>query len=361
MQSVVFFGALWIARGLHLQDARKPSGWISRCAQRCSMQVERACAESYSSAWDVKECGGWAPQNLQNGIPQTYAKMLKSAKTSVDVLEQPVPADASGDIFCYGATTSEETFELVRKIGQMCDGYMYFSNFSNPDLHVVKILDGSMHALQGGNFQSSLNTPVFIPIFRYVATNFAKRYKWFIKYDMDTVFQPNKLRATLAQFDHTQAGIVETGLGPGAIHIASSSAMVQYASQHKSCEDELGEFFPAEDVYFNPSVWDSMGVTPKECKWTNTSFVVPAGSKGRSIIPCELNSLVQRSSSEMVHAMELENRVDRSWLCPPQAECEMCTGHRALGNDDLRSALFMHPVKNRAAYAAMLDVLGLLK
>lgn len=296
----------------------------------------------------MKECGGWAPKNLQNGIPQTYANMLNSAKHSVDVVEQPSQTDASGDIFCYGATTSEETFELALKVGQMCDGHLYFSNYSNPDLHVVKIMDGSMHALQGGNFQSSLNTPVFIPIFRYVA-KFAKRYKWFIKHDMDTVFQPGKLRATLAQYDHTQAGIFQTGLGPGGIHIASRAAMAQYASQHKTCEDELGEFFPAEDVYFNPIMWKDQGVQPKECDWISTSFHLPAESDGRNLEPCEVNSIVQRSSSQVVHAMEDEER-DRSLKCMDKLKIE-----------DLRSMLFVHPLKNRADYAAILEVFGLLK
>jgi hypothetical protein len=313
------------------------------------MQVDRACEESYSSAWEMKECGGWAPQNLQNGIPQSYANMLNSAKHSVDVVEQPSQADASGDIFCYGATTSEETFEFALKVGQMCDGYLYFSNFSNPDLHVVKIVDGSMHVPQGGNFQSALNTPVFLPIFRYVALKFAQRYKWFIKYDMDTVFQPGKLRATLAQYDHTQAGLFVTGLGPGGIHIASRSAMVQYASQHKTCEDELGEFFPAEDVYFNPLVWKENEVQPKQCDWTSTAFHLPAESDGRNLEQCELNSIVQRSSSQVVHAMEQENRVNRSLACMGK-----------LKSDDLRSMLFVHPVKVRSEYVAILEVFGFL-
>ncbi|CAK0853936.1 unnamed protein product [Prorocentrum cordatum] len=342
MRCVVLFHAFWISSGLFLQGSQRPGDWVGRCAQRCSMKVDRACSENYSGAWDMSVCGGWAPENLQNGIPSDYASMLRVAKGSLDKLGQAFRTRASGDMLCYGAVNSEETFELARKVGQLCDEYVFFSNFSNPDLHVIKIMDGSMHAPQGGNFISSLNTPVFLPIFRYVATQFAKRYKWFVKYDMDTVFQPDKLRAALAQHDHAVPGIVfPTGMGPGAIHIASQSAMAQYAVQHTSCEDELGEFLPAEDVYFNPMIWHENGVWPNACNWSNAAFTLPEEFQGRNLEPCELDAIAQRASQVThVEAMQMETS---------QEACNFSI-------DDVRSRLFVHNVKSRDAYDALLNI-----
>jgi len=355
MNGAIFFSALWVASGLILRKTQQPSDWVERCAQLCSIPVDGACSGNYSTVYNPELCGVWAPQNLQGGIPDWYANMLSVAKSSMDVLEQPSPADASGDIFCYGAVNSQDvTFELAQRLGHMCDEYMYFSNFSNPGLHVVKIMSGSMHVLKGGNFASALNTPVFLPIFRYVATRFSKRYKWFVKYDMDTVFRPNMLRAVLAQYDHTRAGIVSpTGLGPGGIHISSQAAMAQYAMQYKSCEDELGEFFPTEDMYFNPGMWRDGGFpvppeTWQRCNWSSESFPLPKDLQGRDLSPCEVEGAAQRSTQvAQVNAMQNETSAnrERDWPCADI--------------NDIRSRLVVHNAKSRAAYAALLEIFGL--
>jgi len=97
-------------------------------------------------------------------------------------------------------------------------------------------------------------------------------------------------------------------------------------------------------------VWKEHGVQPKECDWISTSFHLPAESDGRNLEHCEVDSIVQRSSSQVVHAMEDEEKDRWKTMCMDKLKI-----------DDLRSMLFVHPLKKRSDYAAILEVFGLLK
>jgi hypothetical protein len=75
----------------------------------------------------------------------------------------------------------EPAFPEARRIAQHCDGYMFFSNFNDPARDIKQVFNGSMKVTIGGEWQSALNTPIFIPVWRYLAEHVADKYEWFVK------------------------------------------------------------------------------------------------------------------------------------------------------------------------------------
>jgi hypothetical protein len=206
--------------------------------------------------WDAKTCGGWSPREMRRGIPKVYltalntAREISSTKTSAPIpIEMKIMAHPDvKPLFCYGMVRDppEPTFEHVRKVISQCDGYMFFSNFSDPKRDIKQVVWGTMQAMGGGEWSSALNTPVFMSSWRFLSGKLADKFKWYVKVDMDTVFNPVKLRTALLKFDHTAATQLDGAMGPMGIN--SQGAFLRYRSQIDTCEKRLGLFWPQEDM-----------------------------------------------------------------------------------------------------------------
>jgi hypothetical protein len=232
--------------------------------------------------WDVKTCGGWSPREMRQGIPKAYltalntAREISATKTSAPIRVETKIMESTDvkPLFCYGMVRNppEKTFEHVREVLKKCDGYMFFSNFSDEDRDIKQVVWGTMQALGGGEWSSALNTPVFMSSWRFLSGKLADRFKWFVKVDMDTVFNPTKLRTALLNFDHLEATQLDGAMGPMGIN--SQGAFLRYRSQIDTCEKRLGLFWPQEDMYIAGQVWrahEGCDFIQKTFSWDETT------------------------------------------------------------------------------------------
>jgi hypothetical protein len=89
------------------------------------------------------------------------------------------------------------TEQLKNRVGIFaCDGFAVFSNPVVKLGHLkTKLIDMDLHAEVGGEYHTSLNTPMFVKLWELVGKEGDyRRYGWLAKADPDTVFFPERLR-----------------------------------------------------------------------------------------------------------------------------------------------------------------------
>lgn len=260
--------------------------WASKCAEL--------------EEWDQKKCGGWAPHELKEAggdVPESYKQSVirystPNPEVDTDILPHekkllarpdtiaPWSGRGKGGIFCYAIVVNppEPTFDMLRKLTSECDGYLFFSNFSDPARDIKKVIFGPLRVPGGGEWGSALNTPVFLPVWRYVATKLAKKFDWFLKTDADTLYQPYKLRKTLSMYDHTKASQINGAMGP--MGMMPQGAYLRYLQHLPDCEAEISLLWPQEDMYIAGQVWDKRKETedydkipfPTKCSFVDVAY-----------------------------------------------------------------------------------------
>jgi hypothetical protein len=87
--------------------------------------------------------------------------------------------------------------QLKHRLGIFaCDGFAVFSNPVAKLGHLeTKLIDMDLHAEIGGEYNTSLNTPMFVKLWELIGSEGTyKDYGWMVKADPDTVFFPERLR-----------------------------------------------------------------------------------------------------------------------------------------------------------------------
>ena len=328
--------------------------------------------------WQMETCGGWSKDSLPDGkIPDQYLADIERAlwtngtgsviPKEKELLEQ---TEVKG-VFCYGVVTpADETFDLAKRIAKQCDGYMFFSNYEDPKQDIKKVIEGSMKSIQGGEWMSALNTPVFLPVWRYIATNLAGKFKWFVKHDIDTVYQPQKLKDTLAGFDETNAASFFGPMGPMGIH--SQGAMLLYKDQYPVCERTIALQLPQEDMYTN--ILDTREMSARKdgsCNWVTEGYAWESSkSTMEGLDACQggdLNEQLRADIHKVDPALKEHCFATTEPMCPRTMRQEKTGVHEeepkggrcCVPMADIRCMLYVHPVKDVATYTAMAKWLGI--
>eukprot|EP00468_Gymnochlora_sp_CCMP2014_P010791 CAMPEP_0167748756 /NCGR_PEP_ID=MMETSP0110_2-20121227/5015_1 /TAXON_ID=629695 /ORGANISM="Gymnochlora sp., Strain CCMP2014" /LENGTH=288 /DNA_ID=CAMNT_0007633807 /DNA_START=138 /DNA_END=1004 /DNA_ORIENTATION=- len=159
-------------------------------------------------------------------------------------------------LFCYAVVNypRESTFYLVEEMMKKCDGYRFFSNFSDPSHKVMRLINAPMKVPYGGKWGSALNTPHFHKVWKYMATNKnINSYKWFLKVDLDTIFYPERMKTLIRNrmSDHSQS--IAWGFPiPGPAELFSQGSLQMFGEHHADICDKrerLTEKWEQEDMY----------------------------------------------------------------------------------------------------------------
>jgi len=193
-------------------------------------------------------------------------------------------------IFCWSVVVPN-TYEvellrqqLANKLLSGCDGWAVYSNVSLLELfagtnssglnldtgYSSAAISGSMLTGHAGPWNSALNTPIFIQVWRHILSEgIFDLYDWTIKVDVDTVFLPQRVKQVLQRHDlasktpifigntrlmHEKARQLlpdgYTGL-TGAVEILSRSAVQAYAEKRELCENSIDYHDKSEDWYLH--------------------------------------------------------------------------------------------------------------
>jgi len=149
----------------------------------------------------------------------------------------------------------EPTLDLVVESMQKCDGYMLFSNFSDPRSNILDLIKDNMKVPYGGEWRSALNTPHFWKVWQYMAKSpTIAEYEWFVKIDMDTLLLPENLKALLKNEGEDYKQVVMWGDPiPGPCEVFSQGALKAFGARHKDeCDGgslDMRKEWPQEDMY----------------------------------------------------------------------------------------------------------------
>jgi len=175
-----------------------------------------------------------------------------------------VNANSGGkdSLFCYAVVMNppEPTFELVEASLKRCDGYLFFSNFSDPSHRVKGIIHDEMKVQYGGLWGSALNTKHFYKVWKFMANDpEIAKFKWFAKIDLDTVLIPERLQALIAKnrdenpsFHDPSRSIAWGAPIPGPIELFSQGALLKFKERHEAiCHVKLDIYnvWQQEDMY----------------------------------------------------------------------------------------------------------------
>jgi len=197
--------------------------------------------------WSFEQYGGWG---IDEEIPANYKDMLR--KVIVENLGEVSPPTwwkepADNELLCVAVVRQNvEPFDLISKMLSSCDAYVLFSNVSNPEFHVMKLWNGSMDAVIGGQFDSALNTPIMVAMWEWLAKH-VNAPSWIAKVDPDLVLLPHRLKRALGQLNSSMA--YAPGDGQGPLMILSSAALAEYGRRHRRCVQYEAFRFPQEDLY----------------------------------------------------------------------------------------------------------------
>eukprot|EP00746_Dinoflagellata_sp_MGD_P153943 gnl/MRDRNA2_/MRDRNA2_84550_c0_seq2.p1 gnl/MRDRNA2_/MRDRNA2_84550_c0~~gnl/MRDRNA2_/MRDRNA2_84550_c0_seq2.p1 ORF type:complete len:348 (+),score=46.24 gnl/MRDRNA2_/MRDRNA2_84550_c0_seq2:85-1128(+) len=163
-----------------------------------------------------------------------------------------------------------------------CDGWAIYSNVSFSQLLGNKsvghsfssdVISDPLPTNYGGKFNTSLNTPLFIQLWRHIfRQSYFSQYDWTIKVDLDTVFLPHRVRQLLLSNDHIERNAAiylgnkddATGSAAkaftGAIEVLSRNAVKAYAEKPELCESGIDYANISEDWYLARCL-NKLGVT----------------------------------------------------------------------------------------------------
>jgi hypothetical protein len=198
--------------------------------------------------------------------------------TTADVADKAMTANAASNqesdpnsLFCFVLVVPwGEEPKLVKwqkEAGKgifQCDEYAVYSNTT--DIGVsgvpVNVVSTDLHCSIGGQWQTRLNTPIFIKLWEQVVLD--GQYKsaaWVVKLDADSVFFPERLRDLVASPSHKAAqeanGLFSDNCGyrhdlHGPIELLSRRALETWAVGH----DQICAQPPQEDVYLRKCLID---------------------------------------------------------------------------------------------------------
>lgn len=145
-----------------------------------------------------------------------------------------------------------------------CEKFSLYSNVTGGDLSglPIKLVHFDLFCPEGGQWDTRLNTPVFIKLWdQVVHDGVYMSTAWTVKLDPDTVFFPARLRDVVKSPDHRAAqednGLFSDnceykGTLHGPIELLSRRAVEVYAAGHKKiCAQP-----PQEDVYLRACLFN---------------------------------------------------------------------------------------------------------
>jgi len=162
---------------------------LYECQARCAHHGVKCTGINYDG--EAGTCEMWT-------LPINYSKKV-SRKSACLRFEAPPP----DSLYCVALMvpwTDEPVMleaQLKHRLGIFaCDGFAVFSNPVAKLGHLkTKLIDMDLHATIGGEYHTSLNTPMFAKLWELVGSEGAyKDYDWMVKADPDTVFFPERLR-----------------------------------------------------------------------------------------------------------------------------------------------------------------------
>ncbi|GAB5356291.1 hypothetical protein AAMO2058_000278100 [Amorphochlora amoebiformis] len=183
------------------------------------------------------------------------APAVEKAKSST-VVQKNDEEEGERVLFCYGVVMNppEKTLPMLTEMVQGCDGYEFYSNFSDPSRKIVKVIPDAMKVGYGGAWGSALNTKHFWKVWRHMSQNEEiLKYKWFVKLDVDTVFFPKRMKELLKKFNHHHLESNAWGSPiPGPAEVFSLGALHKYRDGYGPICDEKHDIYnkwQQEDMY----------------------------------------------------------------------------------------------------------------
>lgn len=202
------------------------------------------------------------------------APLMKSVRRAEAAASAPL-------LFCFQLFTSDEVPLLLSQLDASvlstgCDNWRLYSNVSyDPQISthlscskcVEKAVNGSLSVAHGGEWETALNTPIFIQVWRHVfSTALYALCDWTIKLDVDVVLLPARLRTYLALFDATTPLVGYNAHNGewlhGPIEAVSRPAVAAYAADPTACERGFNWRTIGEDYYLDRCLVGTLGVQP---------------------------------------------------------------------------------------------------
>jgi hypothetical protein len=128
-------------------------------------RLAKDCQSGTESHKMLEECGGWSRREMSRPHASYEPKMDFEGKdfehpiwykhrlrevirtrnaSSPRIPREDILARSNGGVFCYAVVTNppEPTFELAREVASKCDGYLFFSNFSDASRDIKQVIHG---------------------------------------------------------------------------------------------------------------------------------------------------------------------------------------------------------------------------
>jgi hypothetical protein len=273
-------------------------------------RIAQRCNESH-----MDECGGWSAEDWNQfkrykiALAATARASMRNSSSPRIHMEDKLAKHSHGGLFCFSVVMNppEPTFDLARGVTAQCDGYLFFSNFSDTVRDIKQVVFGPMSVDSGGQWRTALTTPIFLPVYRYIATHLADKFEWFVKVDTDTLYEPMRLKSLLSRYDHTKPAEMEGPRGPMAI--LSQGAFQHYMQHVDECEAVVAAYYPQEDLYISQAAWKfnlpvgtDCSFAPQTIAWETWANLIPygmcLGGEPESALTAEMPGLYIRHKSD---------------------------------------------------------------
>lgn len=236
------------------------------CAQcRCVVSMSRYLR-------NLPQSNPWRQVISSTGSSATGHSVLH-AEAVTHTCEQAADAPT---FFCFAVVTpgthDVDIIRIIMKEDQElacgaslrgCHAFAIFSNMSYADLMKQEdisnydppaedsnVIDGNMSVDTGGWYDTALNTPIFIEIWRAIfQSGIYKSFDWTVKVDMDAILFPANLRDMVEPFVNDTGALFLGNKKPGADHwgmmtdgpleVMSREAIALYAATPRRCETEV--------------------------------------------------------------------------------------------------------------------------
>jgi len=168
--------------------------------------------------------------------------------------------------------------QLNQRVGIFqCDGFTVFSNLrtaiaNNETVVHTEVIDSSLEAPIGGTYNMSLNTEIFLKVWRRIfeVEDYA-HHDWTIKVDPDAVFLPDRLRRRVATEQAQITAQLKQGVylnnckigNHGPIEVISVHGMDMFRDGIDRCVEK--NYAPVNEIgedVFTRRCWRHLGVTP---------------------------------------------------------------------------------------------------
>jgi hypothetical protein len=177
-----------------------------------------------------------------------------------------------GSLFCFSLMVpnsyEQDLLLMQHYIGASIFGCEEAAIYSNMVINLApglqtRFVDSDLRCTQGGEFQTALNTEIFLAVWRRVLSD--RRYAlhdWTVKVDPDCVFLPSMLRHMLREHQHLAA--VSTGVYfnnckygmHGPLEVLSVNAVATWGAGIHRCQEHFkqkcnGDCLWGEDMFID--------------------------------------------------------------------------------------------------------------